>query len=207
MRTLTPLPFTVYSAPELKEKFPGAFEKAHGRHCENLEFVWWDEFSNSLEKGAEHFNAKAGRYEFDADSIGRCDAGLKYNNARDVCAALLNFDAEKDAEITGYCADGEWVDAAVEAKAELKKYADMDGLDDWIISGEDTMPDGEDMDEEVLKRHNAAVKSVADSFMESAGHNFAKAYMAEWDYMRSEESFLEECEANEREFNEEGEVQ
>jgi hypothetical protein len=168
-----------------------------------LDFFYWDDFSDSLKEGAAHFNCTAKNYSFDADSTGRCDAGLAYHDAASVCHALMQWDDEKgtDCPFTGYCADMEWIDAAIVAKDAFKKELSTlnDGLEDWIITGE-----YDEIDPHVIERHYAAVERVADILISEAESNFIRHYQAEWDYMRSQEYFIEECEANEREFDADG---
>lgn len=185
-----------YTAQELKEKFPAAFEKAHREFTESQdEILWQDETVGSLLKLIKQAGYKVKDYSLGAYNRGNC----------------LRLEERPCDELSGKRAFS-WLENEVLKGLRIRYKSPERWKQSKYGNRAGTVPDcpltGYFADEvylKALKENLRSGMSVKES-LEDLESTCAKILEDELDAQNSEEYFLETSEANEYEYDERGDL-
>lgn len=200
---------------ELKEKHPKAFDKAYWAWCDHaVGYPWWDDTIDFfVEKGKEF------GFHIDGDS-------LEFNLHRQYAIVTGRVDLCKLAEARGLLSDPMWFAISELAKdgfagsvsVKHSGYSRSSSTIDFYTYGgvgdsREVMRAGPLAGMAVADLVNAHGADAMDEAVESEVQDYINDFESfvlktlddEYEYLTSEENFMESCEANEYDFNDEGE--
>jgi len=179
----------LYTFDELNDK---AKAKALEKHNESFEFFGGDEILETIKKGLEHFDFKLNNYSIDWTNANRSswsieDQNIGYDEDGDVTELAQEDLAEYFKNNTYYCVYQKKIRNTFEGNCPFTGVCyDEDFLDP--------------IRKFITKPTNITFKELIDECI----YNVLVAGEKEYDYQTSEAYFIEDCEANDYEFYEDG---
>jgi hypothetical protein len=191
----------------LKRLDPSRFEKEHQDFVSSIDWQWWDYIESEFKREMQELDVTVDSITFEGLDWGHSDANW---SGRINLASLMKRMGLDEQYLPLYLAveaDAAWVDVLFGGSRKNSMDVVIRESTHYVVAqGIFAGLDEDEWDELISDQwREADIQGVAEKFVQEKADELLKRLQTEWDYISSEEYFIEGCEANEVKFEIEGE--
>lgn len=187
---------------ELKRLDPRQFEQEHREFIDSIDWDWWDCIESEFKREMRDLNVEVDEITFQGLDWGHADANWRGQIKLASLMERTELHEQYPALHLAVREDGSWAEVSLVGRGYGRMEVSMrESTYTVTAQGIFAALDEEAWDELVTDQWGEAdLQSVAEKFAQDKANELLKRLQGEWDYISSEEYFIESCEANEVKF-------